>query len=187
MSNGTGIPITEGIIFSPFITEGGGYGNKGITCYIDNENGNGNYCTTNGPPLLGPPVWREGEECYAIRSDNIGACIFKPESGTQCTGVLGTLNGENDGTLYCKNIKGQIDPDLLPKPEPEPEPVPEPEPEPICKKATCEKATGFELSNVDQYEGTNLPCYCQIGIRRPCPPTTFFSEKLQTCAFQESG
>ena len=55
----------------------------------------------------------------------------------------------------------------------------------VCSKANCkdQSTSSTELLNVNLYAGTNLPCYCQIGIKRDCAPGTVFSKTDGVCVF----
>jgi hypothetical protein len=185
MSN-DGFQIENGIIFTGLNNPSDAKtSNKGITCFRDKGDGNGNYCTTNGNPA--EPTggkWTIDDVCYA-EYDNSGIkndpeCIFTTEDGCKgSVGTIGRLNSQDpsDDRLYCKNITGIFNQD----------------PTNICSNnPTCDQAqydNGNEFDNVDQKVDQkvdkNLPCYCQKGVvkPRPCARGTVFSKKEQTCTF----
>lgn len=106
---------------------------------------------------------------YWGADENDYKCIFGKD---ECIGEIGTLDGSNDDTLYCKNIPGTLNLKLR---------------EEICNNAYCGTPDPNKLTNVVQYDdaNVNLPCYCQIVAPkpRPCAPGTVFSEEKQVCVF----
>jgi hypothetical protein len=110
---------------------------------------------------------KNGDLCL-ISSGISSTCLFPPTVANQCLGQIETGTDGSGGVSYaCTNIMAKFPP------------------KDVCSKATCENQStdSMELINVDQYDGTNLPCYCQIGIKRNCAPGTVFSETDRVCVF----
>jgi hypothetical protein len=186
MSNDNGFFIDNGIIFTGLNNPSDAKtSNKGITCFRDRGDGNGNYCTTNGNPA--EPTgekWTIGDVCYAEydnRESNDPECIFTTEDGCKgSSGRIGSFNPQDPsvGTLYCKNITGIFNQD----------PTNICSNNPTCEEAKYDSGNGNEFDNVDQKVGKNLPCYCQKGVvkPRPCARGTVFSKEKQTCTFPDN-